>query len=96
MTFFNEDEKPPLPAEQEISPPSAAEPGAADLVSAPPELPLAGDPISLAATVPRAAPSYGPSLPEDLRISWSWLHFVVFLFFGVVSFFLVQVSFMIY
>src|SRR5580693_6679163 len=96
MTFFDENEKPHLPPEQEISAHPPAEPGAVDAFSAPPELPLAGDPISLAATVPVAAPSYGPPLPEDLRISWSWLHFVVFLFFGVVSFFLVQVSFMIY
>jgi membrane protease YdiL (CAAX protease family) len=101
MTFFDENENSPPPPEQEISSHSSAEPnpanpGAAHPLSAPPELPLAGDPIGFAATVPAAAHSYGPSLPEDLRISWSWLHFVVFLFFGVVSFFIVQVSFMIY
>ena len=96
MTFFDENEKSHLPPEQEISAHPPAEPGAADALSAPPELPLAGDPISLAATVPVAAPSYGPPLPEDLRISWSWLHFVAFLFFGIVSFFVVQVGFMVY
>jgi membrane protease YdiL (CAAX protease family) len=101
MTFFDENENSPPPPEQGISSHSPPEPGPANSsvatpFSVPPEPPLAGDPISLAATVPAAASSYGPSLPEDLRISWSWLHFVVFLFFGVVSFFLVQVSFMIY
>jgi membrane protease YdiL (CAAX protease family) len=101
MTFFDENENSPPPPEQEISshsPPESgrANPGAAPPLSPPPEPLLAGDPISLAATVPVAAASYGPSLPEDLRISWSWLHFVVFLFFGAVSFFLVQVSFMVY
>jgi membrane protease YdiL (CAAX protease family) len=101
MTFFDENEDSPIPPEQATSTHSSADPGPANPGATPPlsgspELPLAGDPISLAATVPTAASSYGPSLPEDLSISWSWLHFVGFLFFGVVSFFLVQVSFMIY
>jgi uncharacterized protein len=54
--------------------------------SAPPEPtahPLAGDPISYAAVMPPAA--YANSLPEDLRISWSWPHLAVFVVFGVAS-----------
>jgi len=44
---------------------------------------LGGDPISHAALTPaRTTKSY---LPEDLRISWSWPHFLLFVFFGVVS-----------
>jgi uncharacterized protein len=50
----------------------------------PPEQPLAGDPLSYVAVTP---PAYSPSenLPEDLRISWSWPHLLVFLGFVVVS-----------
>jgi membrane protease YdiL (CAAX protease family) len=54
-------------------------------------IPLAGDPINLAAsytaeTRPAAVLSYQtslqPPLPEDLRISWSWVHLLCFLFFA--------------
>jgi len=45
--------------------------------------PLGGDPISLVALTPPQPP--GPNLPEDLRISWSWLHLLVFVIFVVVS-----------
>jgi membrane protease YdiL (CAAX protease family) len=54
--------------------------------AAPPEPfapPLAGDPISYAAVTPAARAN--SSLPEDLRIPWSWLHLLVFVVFGVVS-----------
>src|SRR5437660_11261382 len=37
-----------------------------------------------------------PPLPEDLRISWSWPHFLLFLFFALASFFVVQTSLIIY
>jgi membrane protease YdiL (CAAX protease family) len=46
---------------------------------------LAGDPISHAAfssSAPNAAP---PTLPEDLRISWSWPHLLVFIVFFFAS-----------
>ncbi len=62
---------PPPPADQ----PSAPEPPA----------PLAGDPITYVAVHPDAAHPLRPNLPEDLRISWSWRHFLVFLVFGVIS-----------
>ncbi len=45
--------------------------------------PLGGDPISFVALTPPQPP--GPNLPEDLRISWSWLHLLVFVIFVVVS-----------
>ena len=89
MTLF-EDEPPSLP-EQEPSLPAAAEP----LPVQDPNPPLAGDPISYAAGAPS---SYTPrqSLPEDLRISWSWPHFFVFIFFAISSFFLVQMALILY
>jgi membrane protease YdiL (CAAX protease family) len=52
--------------------------------------PLAGDPISYAAATPAAYAR--PSLPEDLRIPWSWAHLVVFLVFGFGSLLVVQLG----
>ena len=52
--------------------------------------PLAGDPISYAAATPAAYPR--SSLPEDLRIPWSWVHLVVFLVFGFGSLLVVQLG----
>src|SRR5437660_12213059 len=51
--------------------------------------PLGGDPISFAAATPCKTK---PFLPEDLCISWSWAHFVVFLIFGFSSLLIVQVG----
>lgn len=42
---------------------------------------LTGDPISLAAGHAPAIPVPRQSFPEDLRISWSWVHLLVFLVF---------------
>ena len=52
--------------------------------------PLGGDPISFAA----AAPPFKLTsfLPDDLRISWSWPHFIIFLVFGFGSLLLVQLG----
>jgi membrane protease YdiL (CAAX protease family) len=52
--------------------------------------PLAGDPIAYAALTP--SPRSRSYLPEDLRISWSWPHFFVFLFFGFASLLVVQLG----
>ncbi|MGB9466905.1 MAG: CPBP family intramembrane glutamic endopeptidase [Candidatus Acidiferrum sp.] len=96
MSFFDENSH--LPPEQEIPAQSPAEPApiAAQPLTTPAEFPLAGDPISLAAISPVTTPSYQLSLPEDLRISWSWLHLFLFLPFGLFSLFLVQAGFAIY
>lgn len=54
-----------------------------------------GDP--LAAAPPAAAPAYtGRVLPEDLRVSWSWPHLIIFLFFGFASLLVVQLGFVFY
>ena len=61
--------------------------------AAPPEpfaSPLAGDPISYAVLTPATYAS--SSLPEDLRIPWSWVHLVVFLVFGFGSLVIVQLG----
>jgi membrane protease YdiL (CAAX protease family) len=61
--------------------------------AAPGERSLAGDPISLAGSVPPAWPSppQKKQMPEDLRVSWSWLHFIAFILFGIVSLAAVQI-----
>jgi membrane protease YdiL (CAAX protease family) len=53
---------------------------------------LPGDPMAAA-----VAGYHGKRiLPEDLRISWSWPHLIVFLFFGFASLMVVQLSFVFY
>jgi uncharacterized protein len=78
------------PGQDSLLPAAAEPPPAEDANSR-----LAGDPISYAAST---SPSYTPrrALPEDLRISWSWPHFVVFIFFALSSFFLVQTALILY
>jgi len=50
---------------------------------------LSGDPISYAAVAlaepPQPSSSFTLRLPDDLRISWSWPHLLVFLFAGAAS-----------
>ena len=45
-----------------------------------------------------AMPSFKPQriVPEDLRVSWSWPHLILFLFFGFASLLVVQLSFVFY
>jgi len=48
---------------------------------------LGGDPISYVALYPTSAHPPKSNLPEDLRISWSWVHLLVFvLFFFAIQF----------
>jgi membrane protease YdiL (CAAX protease family) len=54
---------------------------------------LAGDPM-VAATIP--AFQAKRILPEDLRVTWSWPHLIVFIFFGFASLMVVQLSFVFY
>ena len=61
-----------------------------------PDLALAGDPITYVAVHPEAAHPPGESVPEDLRISWSWLHLLLFGIFGIISLLVVQLAFAIY
>jgi membrane protease YdiL (CAAX protease family) len=47
--------------------------------------PLAGDPITYVAVHPEAAHAPSSDLPEDLRISWSWPHLLLFFLYVPVS-----------
>jgi membrane protease YdiL (CAAX protease family) len=53
---------------------------------------LAGDPMAA------AIPAFQAKriLPEDLRVSWSWPHLIVFIFFGFASLMVVQLGFVFY
>ena len=50
-----------------------------------PSSPLAGDPISYVVVHPEAAHPARSNLPEDLRISWSWPHLLLFFVYAFVS-----------
>jgi membrane protease YdiL (CAAX protease family) len=98
MTLLDDNSSFPPHHEEDSQSQSPASPGADAPKAAPTtaELPLAGDPIILAATSSAAAPAPQSYVPEDLRISWSWLHFAFFLVTVLASFFIVQVGFAIY
>jgi len=59
--------------------------GTSEPPSPEPALPLAGDPISYVAIHLGAAHPAHSNLPEDLRISWSWPHLLLFCGFAIVS-----------
>jgi membrane protease YdiL (CAAX protease family) len=80
------------PDAAEQSPASQQPPDPAQSIHAP----LPGDPIPFAGAPPPPARPPKPPLPEDLRISWSWPHFFVFLFFTLASFVVVQTTLAIY
>ena len=86
MSLF--DENPNGQPEQE---PSAPQPANEQSATAVPAIPLTGDPISYAAMAPAHAFPIAPALPEDLCISWSWAHFLVFILFGIASQFAIAI-----
>jgi membrane protease YdiL (CAAX protease family) len=90
MTIF--DHTPPDPIQPESVAPSREQPQSGELNLNP----LNGDPITYAASEPAAAYNPNSSLPEDLRISWHWPHFLLFLFFTGTSFIIVQTALFFY
>jgi len=78
------DDNPRNPPEENLpeqpSPGNPAESASAETLAQP----LAGDPLSYVPVTP-AASLPPPNLPEDLRISWSWPHLLVFVIFVVAS-----------
>jgi membrane protease YdiL (CAAX protease family) len=57
---------------------------------------LTGDPFSLAEAGHPPVRKSQRNLPEDIRVSWSWVHFIVFVFFAIASFAVVQTALAIY
>src|SRR5260370_24012948 len=81
MSLFDDIPQNPLEENEHAEPSSgqAAEPASAEPLAQP----LGGDPLSYVAA--GAASVTSANLPEDLRISWSWPHLVVFVIFGLAS-----------
>jgi CAAX protease family protein len=88
MTLF--DDKLLNPPEQKPRAPLSDNPSDASSSSEPLTPFLPGDPISYVAINPAAAHPPKSRLPEDLRISWSWPHLIIFVTFGFGSLLIVQ------
>ena len=71
----------PAPGNDSVSP--------ADRV-APALEPLGGDPLLSATAYSPTVPPYSPQYPEDLQITWSWPHLILFVLFGLASLVMVQ------
>jgi membrane protease YdiL (CAAX protease family) len=91
-----DEEKPLIPEEGKPDPQESSSPtGSA---------PIEGEPLTAGPSesnlqgVPVEDPHYPPVkvFPEDLQISWSWVHFLVFLAFTVICLVVVPSSFMLY
>ena len=103
MTMFDptSNDDPGLPPGQDAPESGSREDPAA---AGPAADPLPGDPITYAASAtgyPDAShgtAAYGSkaALPEDLRTSWSWGHFCIFIFFTFTSFVAVQTALALY
>lgn len=50
------------------------------------------DPLTYTVSDPASVHPAEPSLPEDLRITWSWPHLTIFLVFGLASLIIVQTA----
>ena len=57
---------------------------------------LAGDPIPYAAAAPPVPYNPQSAFPDDLRITWYWPHLILFIFFTMASFLVVQTAMFIY
>jgi membrane protease YdiL (CAAX protease family) len=90
MTIF--DDTPPGPPLHEPIVNSKEEPRSSE----PLPTSLAGDPIVYAGSAPGGAYDSNDVLPEDLRISWSWPHLILFLFFSGTSFVVIQTALFFY
>ena len=96
MSFFDENPTEPPPGAGNSA---EAEPVAREIPESSPaeaELPLAGDPISYIAVHPEAAHPPTCNVPEDLRISWSWPHLLLFFLYAVISQFVIGIAVLAY
>lgn len=84
-----------LSLNQELPDPAATASEAAD-TSLVADAPLSGDPIPFAASQPINPALQERIFPEDLRITWSWPHLIIFLMYGLASLVIVQTVFALY
>jgi membrane protease YdiL (CAAX protease family) len=89
MNLF--DDNPLKPPEENLPAKPLSDQPAEPASSQPFAQPLGGDPLSFL-VVPPAASTPSSNLPEDLRISWSWLHLLVFGVFVVASLVTLQLA----
>jgi len=82
MGLFDNNPQDPTRAGDE---PLRAVPGSPESPITESATPLLGDPISYVAVYPASARAPQSNLPEDLRISWSWPHLLLFIFFVIAS-----------
>jgi membrane protease YdiL (CAAX protease family) len=80
------DENPPLPKDSTPTPENPASLEKPAYVSEPLPTLSPGTP----AAYPGMLPPPRPAGPEDLQISWSWPHFIIFFLFGMATFAMVQ------
>ncbi len=89
MSLFDDNSR--RSPEENILPPAMPDQPAESGSSQPFAQPLGGDPLSYVPVIPLAsAPS--SNLPEDLRISWSWPHLLVFGMFVLASLLTLQLA----
>jgi membrane protease YdiL (CAAX protease family) len=93
MSLFDDNPPGPRgePGESEDRRAEVSESRSAEAIS-----PLAGDPISYVAIHPEAAHPPACNLPEDLRITWSWPHLLVFVVYALVSQFAIGIAVLAY
>jgi hypothetical protein len=93
MTLFDDESS--RPPEQNEEPQAAAPETPASPPSELSAAPLGGDPLS---TVLPTVVQYSQrqEIPEDLRISWSWVHLLCFIVFAIASLIVVQTGFAIH
>jgi len=82
MTSFDDNfaNPPDQSSTSQPGPSNPSEPSETDATGAP----LAGDPLSYTFAPSRIPYSQRPEVPEDLRISWSWVHLLCFFLFAFV------------
>src|SRR5256885_9118007 len=90
MTFSGDNPQDPFATPAFPQAPAPAAPDASPISEIPP-----GDPFIYGAKHPQPY-AFDPPSKSDLDVPWSWGHLLLFLLFGVVSFVMVQFTFMIY
>ena len=93
MSFF--EDKPPGSPDENLRAERLTVTSAELAATGPPAPQLAGDPLSYLPVTP-AGSVPPPNLPEDLRISWSWPHLLVFGVFVVSSLLTLQLAVILY
>ncbi len=86
-----EENLPAQPSPERAAKPESAEPFAQPVM----DQPLGGDPLSYVVVTPGDSAA-AAKLPEDLRISWSWPHLLVFGVFVIGSLFTLQLAVILY